>query len=74
MKNAGRAVILRAEMSKYNEVKLRQLHVNGAGDTLVVTTDSRQFIEVVSLRFLYDIQTLKTVFVQSDLVQVTVER
>lgn len=66
MKNAGRAVILRAEMSKYNEVKLRQLHVNGAGDTLVVTTDSRQFIEVVSL---YDIQTLKTVFVQSDLVQ-----
>lgn len=71
MKNAGRAVILRAEMSKYNEVKLRQLHVNGAGDTLVVTTDSRQFIEVVSL---YDIQTLKTVFVQSDLVQVTVER
>lgn len=71
MKNAGRAVILRAEMSKYNEVKLRQLHVNGAGDTLVVTTDSRQFIEVVSL---YDIQTLKTVFVQSDLVQVRVER
>lgn len=71
MKNAGRAVILRAEMSKYNEVKLRQLHVNGAGDTLVVTTDSRQFIEVVSL---YDIQTLKTVFVQSDIVQVTVER